>query len=256
MIASDTDSPATSRWRGLYLTAALAAAGTALLIPVQMLVFIAWPPPVESNVAAWFGMFNANPLHGLLNLDLLMMFDQVFAIAIALGLYLLVRRESESLSLIGAAAWLVGATLFIASNTAFEVLALSQGYASAVGEGARATYLAAGQGALASYWDKGTGFYAGYVLTSIGGILIAVAMVRARRFARFEAWALIVANIVGLGLFVPGIGVGISLISVLILEVWYVAIARRLFGFGRAGQEATPAESFGPAAGAREYGHV
>jgi len=44
-----------------------------------------------------------------------------------------------------------------------------------------------------------------------------------------------VGNAVGLGLYIPTVGVFIAVFSVLFLEAWYVLIAARLYRLGRAG---------------------
>jgi hypothetical protein len=51
----------------------------------------------------------------------------------------------------------------------------------------------------------------------------------------------ILGNAVGLGLYVPVVGVYISVFSVLFLEVWYILIGRRLQQLGRraSGMEAS-----------------
>jgi len=43
----------------------------------------------------------------------------------------------------------------------------------------------------------------------------------------------ILGNAVGLGLYVPTIGVYIAVFSMVFLEIWYVLIARRLFQLGQ-----------------------
>jgi hypothetical protein len=43
----------------------------------------------------------------------------------------------------------------------------------------------------------------------------------------------ILGNAVGLGLYVPTVGVYISVFSVVFLEIWYILIARRLFQLGQ-----------------------
>ena len=53
-------------------------------------------------------------------------------------------------------------------------------------------------------------------------------MLRSPVFHRAAGWAVIVANVLGLGLFLPGIGILLSLVSVLILVVWYALIGWRL----------------------------
>jgi hypothetical protein len=40
------------------------------LIPLQIVVFVAWPPPLEGSTSEWFTLFHENWLLGLLSLDL------------------------------------------------------------------------------------------------------------------------------------------------------------------------------------------
>lgn len=53
--------PAAS-WRPLYRTAGVAAAITAVLVPAQLAVFVAYPFP--DTVAGWFQLLQDNPLAG------------------------------------------------------------------------------------------------------------------------------------------------------------------------------------------------
>ena len=208
-------------WRGVLAAAAAGAILTAICVPLQVALFIAVPPPASHSVGAWFDLFNERPLIGLLSLHLLMMVEQVLAVPIILALFLLVVRAAPSATLLGAAAWLMGAILFLGSNTAFEMLALARGYAAAV-PADQPAYIAAGQGMLASYWDMGTSFVFGYVLSAVGGILLGAALVRTGTLGRAAGWLLLVANVVGLGIFLPGVGIAVSLLSVLLLWVWYL----------------------------------
>jgi hypothetical protein len=222
-----------ARWRGLYLAAAAGAAITALLIPLQFLVFLAWPPPIDGSVAEWFAQYAGNPLLGLLNQDLLIVVEQMLLVAIVPALYVTLYRTSESLMALGAIAWLMGAVLFVASNTAFEMLSLSNAHAAAATDAQRATYLAAGQGMLASYFDRGTGFTVGYLLTSVAGVLVGLAMRRNAVFGRAAAWTVTAGSVLGFGLFVPVIGIGLALGSVVLLWAWYALIARTFVQLGR-----------------------
>lgn len=58
-------------------------------------------------------------------------------------------------------------------------------------------------------------------------------MLRSDAFSKVTGWLAILANAVGLGLYVPRVGVYVSVFSVLFLEVWYLLIARRLHRLGR-----------------------
>ena len=131
--------------------------------------------------------------------------------------------------------WLAGGFLFIGSNTAFEMLSLARGYAAATTEVARAGYLAAGQGMLASYLDMGTGFVLGYVISSVGGLLAGVAMLRTAGW-HAAGRVLLAGTVLGLCIFLPVVGIPLSLLSVLVLVAWYALMAVRLGRLATAGQ--------------------
>lgn len=173
-------------------------------------------------------MFQENAFIGLVSFDLVILLEEILLIPIVLGLYVLLRRSSESLALLAAGAWFVSIALFVGANTGFEMLALSNGYSEAGTAAERATYLAAGQAMLSASMEQGSSFGVGYVLASMAGILVGIAMLRSRVFPRFAAWAAIAANVLGFGLFLPGIGVLLSIVLVFILVAWYAAIGWRM----------------------------
>jgi hypothetical protein len=88
-----------SSWRTLYRAAGAAALITAVLIPIQIAVFIAYPFP--DTVAGWFRLLQDDALAGLVDLDLLLVVDNVLLVVIALAVsgvvlwvwYLLVARR-------------------------------------------------------------------------------------------------------------------------------------------------------------------
>ena len=216
------------RWKGLYLVAGIGALLTELLIPLQIVAFVAWPPPIDGTVADWFQLFRQSPVIGLVSFDIAILLEEVLLVPIIFALYFLLRRESESLMVIASGLWLVSVALFITSNTGFEMLALSQGYANATSDAQQSTYLAAGQAMLASYLEQGSAFLMGYLLASLAGVLVGIAMLRNRVFSRWAAYAVIGGNVLGLGLFVPAIGVALSIGSVFVLIAWYLLTGWRL----------------------------
>ncbi len=121
--------------------------------------------------------------------------------------------------------------LFIASNPAVEMLSLSDHYAAATTDAQRATFLAAGQAMLAGW--QGTAFHVGYIVSSVAAIAIAAVMLRSAIFSKTTAYLGILANAIGLGLYLPAIGVFLAVFSVVFLEIWYIVIARRLFQLGQ-----------------------
>ena len=129
-----------------------------------------------------------------------------------------------------AGSYFVAVAAYFASNTAFEMLSLSEGYSAATTEAQRSVYLAAGQAMLATF--EGTAFQVSYVLASVAGIMIGAVMLRSDIFSRVAAYALIVGDVIVLGLYVPTKGIFLSVISVPVLWVWYILIARRLIQLG------------------------
>lgn len=59
----------------------------------------------------------------------------------------------------------------------------------------------------------------------LGGLLVALVMLRSELFDPVAAWAGIFANALGLAIFVPICGPLLAAASFLPLELWYVAIA-------------------------------
>ena len=219
-----------TNWKPLYRVGGAAALITALLVPLQIIVFVAWPPPLEGTASEWFTLFQENWLLGLLSLDLLLIVDYVLLVPIVLALYVALRQASESFMAVATALYFVAIAAYFASNTAFEMLSLSDQYAAATTDAQRAMYLAAGQTMLATF--EGTAFQVSYVLSSVAGIMIGGVMLRSDIFSGLAAYALIVGDVIGLGLYIPAMGIFLSVISVPVLWIWYVLIARRLFQLG------------------------
>lgn len=215
------------RWSGLYRAAGIGALVTGILIPLQVVAFIVWPLP-EGGATEWFALFREDPIRGLVSYDLLILLEEILLIPIVLALYVLLRRRNDSLMLVASAMWLISIALFVGANTGFEMLTLANRHAEAASEIERAAFLATGEGMLAAYMGNGTSFVMGYVLASVAGILVGVALLRTMTFGRVAAWAVILANVLGFGLFLPGIGILLSLISVLILVAWFLLIGWHL----------------------------
>lgn len=223
-----------ARWRALYVTAGVAALIIALLIPLQVVAYLVWPPPLEGSAREWFALFQSNRLIGLLSLDLLLMIDYALIVFTLLALYIALRDISPSIMLIAVVFNLLAIAIYFASSTAIEMMTLSSRYAAAASEAERAVFLAAGEGLMATY--TGTAFHAGYIVASLAGIVIPLVMLRSPHFSKLTAYMGILGNTVGLGLYVPVVGLWLSVFSVVFLEVWYILLGLRLLQMGRASQ--------------------
>jgi hypothetical protein len=217
--------PSDVRWHFLYRTAAITALISVAIFLFQIAAFFVWPPP--STAAGHFALLQSHPFIGLVSLDFLIIVDEVLAIPLFLALYLSLRCVHESLMLIATALSATSILCFLAATPALSMLVLSQKYAAAATSVEREALLAAGQ-ALLSSW-QGTPFHIGYVLGTFGMLLVAWVMLRSQVFGKSAAYVGIVASVVGFGLYLPKVGVFISILSVVVMQVWYVMIALALF---------------------------
>ncbi len=218
-----------SSWKSLYKMGGFAALLSLVFLPIQISVYLINPPP--DTVLGWFDLFNERPLIGLLDLDLLLVVDQVLVMLIFLALFIVLRQTSKSLILIGLMFGLVTTVLLIGSNPAIAMLTLSNQYFSTVNETVRTMTLAAGQAVITNW--TGSAFHTSYILGSIAAIVISVAMLHNRSFSKAAAYLGIVSNGIAFGLYIPVIGVYVSIFSVVILWFWYLLIALDLIKLGK-----------------------
>ena len=218
-----------SRWQWLYRLGGSAALLTAIFIPFQVVVFMAWPPP--STALGYFTLAQSNPLAVLFDLDLLLLVDQIMGLAILAALYVALRRTNASLMIMALALGLIATGAYVTSNTSINMLTLGNQYNAATTEAQRAMYLAAGESMLAIY--NGTAFHLSYLLGAVVGTTIGVVMWRSELFSKTMASMAVLGNVISLGLYVPVIGLYISIFSVLFLEIFYILVGRLFLRLGR-----------------------
>src|SRR6478672_12210756 len=76
----------------------------------------------------YFNLYKNNSFLWLLSLDLLLIVDYVLMIPIFLFLYIKLRKNNESYITIGIIIGFIGIVTYFSSNTAFDMLYLSQQY--------------------------------------------------------------------------------------------------------------------------------
>jgi hypothetical protein len=215
--------------RLLYRIGAIAAVGLAVIPILHSLVFAVVGLP--EDVAAWYDLFTRNPIGGLLAFELLMVLYVVLSVPVVLALYAALRPTSASLAGVYVAVSLIGIVAFIGARPAFEMLSLSNGYAAATSVAERAAYLAAGTATYAAF--HGTAFWVSYLLGSLGGLVLSAVILRGTVFSRRTAYIRIASSAFDFGLFVPGVGLLIALLSVVCLLVFNLMVARRLIQLAR-----------------------
>ena len=219
-----------SGWKSLYKIGSICSWLMVVIILGQFVVFIAAPPPLEGTAADWFALFQQNKFMGLLAFELLMVVYTILSVPLAIALSVTHRKTDPSLAAIYMALTLVGVVSFIVARPSFDMLFLSGQYAAATTEAQRSAFLAAGETLVAMF--HGMAFQVSYFLGSIGGLLISVVMLKGNLFSRPTAYLRIASSLLDFGLFVPVIGLFVSLFSVVCLLIWNILVARRLWRLG------------------------
>ena len=214
------------RWRSLYRIGAVAAVISVVVIPLSIVTFFAWPLWPDNILA----VIQEDPLAGLMGLDFGYLFSNVFAIPFFLVLYVTLKEVDDGWSLVALTLGLLGLVCLVLARPIPEMFALSDQWAAAATEAEEATYVVAGESMLAHF--HGMAYHAHYILGSASLLISSFLMLRSTIFGRATAYVGIVTNIVVFGLYVPEVGVWISMLSVLGYLIWYVLIARRLIQLG------------------------
>jgi hypothetical protein len=201
-----------------YVAGGIAAILMLAIIIIQMISFMIAPLPYDGTAADWFNIFQQNPLVGLIDFEFLMMIYTLLSIAVGLTLYRILKDVNPYLTSLSMISTVVGVIPFITARPAFEMLHLSHRYAAASTDAERAIFLAAGEATLAAF--NGTAFHISYLLGSLGGLLISLVMLKASIFSKATAYIRIASSICDLGLYIPVVGLYISIFSVLFLFIW------------------------------------
>jgi hypothetical protein len=228
--AATTETNEESRWKNLYRVGGAAALTVVGIMVLQILIFVIWPPP--ETVEGFYTLMQAQPLLGLLSMDLLYIVNNSILVLIYLALFFALRRSSETAVLIAMLLGTLGVAAYYASNTGFEMLALSGQYAGASSEAQRGALLGAGQALLAIY--KGTAFDTYYVLNAAALLIFAVVMLRSKVFSKAAGGVGLAAGILMLVPSTAGaLGMIFSLASLVPWAIFSVMIARRFFQMNR-----------------------
>ena len=243
-------------WKALYRTGAVAILVAVALFRrnygVELITFKGfgiWPGvPSEYPVRAgeWFALLQEHPFVGL---NLLRLRDVVnsylvglFFLALGVALW----KTSKSTVAVALVSALVGIAVFVGTNQAFSMLALSRQYAAASGEAQRAAIAAAGEALLAidnpGVPFSGLGYYAGLLLMVVSGLILSLVMLRGAGFGRLTAWSGILSNAFMLALLLilavaPEAGPVLLAIppsvSAVFRVLWYVLAAVKLWRLDR-----------------------
>lgn len=224
-LTNNSNSFSESDWTTLYRVGGLSALVIVLFIPLQIIIFILYPPP--TTVLDWFNLFQKNRIIGLLDMDLLLIIDQLLFGLIILALYVKLKHTDQSLMLIALVIGFMGIITYFSSTVAFDMLSLSDKYAAASTEAEKTALLTVGQ-AMVITWT-GTAFDIGYILLGVSFLIIGYVMLRSAEFNKSISYAGIVTGIFSL---IPAsfgiIGLIFAFVSLLPMEIWLILLTRKL----------------------------
>ena len=165
-----------------------------------------------------------------MSLDLPMLLITPMNIFMFLGMYGALKKVNESYALVALILALLAVVLVIFSRPLVELVPLSEKYAAAATEAERQQYLAAGEALHALF--NGTAWAVQTVLFMLAGLLNCWLMLRTTFFSRATAWCGIVISVIGLGFFIPTIGMILLFLNTIGSVIWCLLLARDLFRLG------------------------
>ncbi len=237
---------ADSAWKSLYkigaAAAILALCGT--LFDIVLASMPGWQAStVPTSVAQWYEQLQTNPLLGLRNLDLLNIIIAVVGLPMYVALYGAHRKTRAGVALLALVFVAVGTAVFVGSNVALPMLELSRQYGLASTESQRLAVQGAGAAMLARGSHGSMGVFAGFLLPSLGTLLMAVAMIGGGVFTRVDGsigilgTSLLLAYVVG-STFSPatsGALMAVAGLGGVLMMMWNVRVAWVLFRMGGSG---------------------
>ena len=223
---------AASGWKWVWRLGAIAAFILMVYCVALMVQMVVLGGPSASASEA-FRLLRENRIVGLLRLDLPTMFAMPVYYVLFLALYAALKSADGPITALGTLLAFAGLTLFLAAPSALSMASLTDKYAAASTEEARAQLLAAGEAVMASDIWHGTSAMIGGVLMQVGAVLICVVMLRGGVFGSVTAWIGIVMY--GLDLthifamiWLPVAGIVLMAIAGPLYPVWFFLVGRRL----------------------------
>jgi hypothetical protein len=223
----------------MRLGAACGLAAVAIAITQVVIEIVGWGIagiPVPGSVEGWFGLLQSHRLLGLTELTGLQIPMFALLVPLFLAVHAALRPTNPALGLVAPAVGLVGIAVYLASNTAFSMLSLSDQWASATTDVERERLLAAGQAMLALY--EGPGLDAGVFLVMVATLASSSLMLRSPTFGRATAAIGIVAGVIGFGYYAaiafPSARIFVLEAAAPFFVLWIALTARGLLRVGSA----------------------
>jgi len=215
------------RYKTLYRLGGIASIVIALSIAFAIAAYFIWPYKGNTtSIEAIFTLLQTDRLGGLISLDISMLLIAPINILMFLAIYAALRRVDESIALIALVLALIAVVLVIVCRPLIELTVLSDHYAAATNPTEKLRYLAAGE-VLRSSLD-GTAWMMQTVFFMLAGLINCLLMLRTTFFSKATAWLGIVISAIGLGFFLPTIGLLFLFLNTIGSVPWCFLLARDL----------------------------
>lgn len=230
-------------WQALYRLGGVAALLVVLTGLVEIAVsFLPGGSAPATTVVDWFELYRSNAFMGMRNMGLLNIIMVTLGIPMTLALYGAHRKVSQASAALATVISFIGVATFFATNRAFPMLDLSRQFAAAATDAQRAILAAAGQSMLSVGQSHTAGTYLAFFLAEIGGLAMAVVVLRGGVFNKPIGIIGLVSNACFLvfevcASFITGLSGPVMALAVcggLLGMAWNVLIALRLFQLARA----------------------
>lgn len=220
------------RWKDLYKIGGIACTASVIIIVLGFIAYFIWPyAPGRITTADIFASIQTDWLGGLVALDFLLLLGNLVSILVFVALYVALKQVNESYALIALVVGLVGLAAIIPSRPIAEMFSLSHLYTTAATEAEQNHYLAAGEALLALF--NGSAWIINTILGTISLLISALLMLRSTIFGKATAYVGIITTVVTLGFFLPGIGAFLLFLSLPLMVIWEIQLARRFFQLGQ-----------------------
>lgn len=212
-------------WKKIFKTGAVTAIVVISLIPVQMFVFTAYPPPLTAE--GFLELFHNNAFLGFLSLDIIYTLSNLLLVLVYLALFGALRKTDFSLMLMAIIVGFIGIASYFSSTIAFEMNILSRDFFAAETSELKSQISAAAQALLVRY--KGTAFVVYYFANGFTLLLISRVMLKDQTFSRATAvWGLCSGFLMLIPSTFGTVGLIFSIASLIPWIVFSILFARRL----------------------------
>jgi hypothetical protein len=221
------------RYKTLYRLGGIASILIAVLIVFAIGAYFIWPYTGNTTtIETIFSLLQTDRLGALISLDVSMLVIGPISMLLYLALYTALRQVDESVALVALVLNLLGVGLIIICRPLVELVMLSDQYAAATDAAEKMRLLAAGEVLRAQLDGTAWAMQTAFLMTA--GLLNSSLMLRTRFFSKATAWLGIVISAIGLGFFLPAVGLLFIFINTIGSVPWCLLMAHYLFKIARA----------------------